>query len=218
MKRRRRLVVVRLGEGGDYRSPDLDLRARRAFLATTERLIPEAIAELKTVDAEDATAVEAWCRRRGFVAVQRVGSADWLREVARATAGGQSDHFLWTFPSEPPVMISWYPTREPEAQFDARVKRIKREVTQRLVPVTTIRVPRGTDPGRLFEWLVLYQVAGWSYADIAARHDPDEDAADDAPFVSPEAVKEAIHRLAPLVGIALRRGRRGRPKKGTPKP
>ena len=48
-------------------------------------VVPDTLAELQTVNPDDASAVQAWCTRRGFTAAPTV-RPDWLRETARRTA------------------------------------------------------------------------------------------------------------------------------------
>lgn len=203
-----------LGRGGDYRPHDMDLRARVIFLRAVERVVPEALAELRTLNVDDAFALAAWCYRRGFIAS---GPRDWLRETARVTAiylqektpddPKLLDRFQWAFHTYPsPITITWDPFTEREQDFAKRVEEIRREVARRpdLVRVRTIRSVRA------FAWLALYQVGGLTFAQIAARGDK---RARRAVFLTPEAIRDAVRRLAADVGIALRHVPRGRPKK-----
>jgi hypothetical protein len=85
---------------------------------------------------------------------------------------------------EPPHLPMWRPTLESWADYEARtrawfeatLRTYKRETKEyaasRGIHPTPQKRPRGSDDVSLhFEWLVRYQVQGWSFAKIAAHYD-----------------------------------------------
>ncbi len=216
----RRYREVRLGWGGDYIPPGGDAIGRIYFLDAVARLVPEALTDLTAVD--DDGAFDAWCARWGFIPTADA-SADWLRATARGTVQELRCGRGWfqgvvndTVDVESAVHFSWNLIDESSEDFVARVKQVREAAVRRwnLRRVPTIRLPEGTDERRPFEWLVLYQVAGWTYPQIAEHYD----AGDADELLDPKAVQMEVRRLARHLEIALRRGSPGRPRKKTPKP
>jgi hypothetical protein len=76
-------------------------------------------------------------------------------------------------------------------------------------------------PARHFVWLALYQCAGWSPERIAeayevgARRSTRRDGVLRRVHTGRQAVSEALHDTAALIGLELRRVPRGRPRKST---
>jgi hypothetical protein len=63
-------------------------------------------------------------------------------------------------------------------------------------------VKRGSDPARHLEWLVRWQCQRWTKREIA-----------DTYHATPAAVTDGIECAAQLVGVTLRKGKPGRPRK-----
>lgn len=211
---RRRYHEVKLGWGGDYIPRGGDAQGRIFFLDAVMRLVPQALTDLKAlvVDGDDA-ALDAWCARWGFIATADSG-ADWLRATARTRElrlDGRCVMVIEDTAFDAAEGFTWNLIHEPFENFVARVKQWRDATVRRLDlrRVPTIRVPEGINERRPFEWLALYQVAGWPYSKIAEHYD-DGDADD---VLEPKAVQMEVRRLAKHLEIELSHGLPGRPRK-----
>lgn len=209
----------RLGQGGEVRPQGGDLRARVWFLDAVSRLVPEALADLKSIAGDDDAAIRSWCTRWRLEA-HRSSDPHWPRLTVKRTLAylrvkdaerpSAPDKFVTVFSYwNTPETITWHPELETAEALRARVEKMIAASGTRadLLPAATIRPAAGTDPRRPFEWLALYQCGGLSYEQIAGRYENDE------PIVFRETVRMAVQELGPLVGLALRPSTRGRPKK-----
>jgi len=158
----------------------------------------------------------------------REASPRWQR-YAEQTAGGVWLEFLNPIQLKQPVfraepdcrvanppevsyemnLLAWYVERESEKMFRARAREafetwLDNFVDDRLQKATANGMTRAPEKRELdhFVWLALYQVERISASVIAV-----------ACNVSVDAVKDALERTAGLIGLAMRPGRRGRPRK-----
>lgn len=151
---------------------------------------------------------------------------DWILFAARDTLGqwqfqGPPERLSWHYPFVIAYVGNqhkfsfqprgWAPEAETRAEATARLRtEFSQYLAKYLDGVERIlsdspgwrRTPakRGSASENHFEWLVRYQVCGWSKSTLARDHHASFDTVDDA-----------LKRTAALIGIPLRPGKRGRP-------
>lgn len=126
----------------------------------------------------------------------------------------KEEHDDLVFPFHLSLRQPWVADRESWKEFEKAVRwefeksllLFREEVSARLEESSVSRAPRAPHVDNL-DWLVRYQVQGWTYAAIAAE------ASRTGPFLYPEAVKHAVSKVAAQIGLPLRRTGPGRPRK-----
>jgi hypothetical protein len=219
----------RLGIGGEYVPPGPNPYWQAQFLEAVAKRVPACVAELRKLAPQlpdvrtpggrwDAEApLRAWCEKWGFVGIKpKHGTFDWLRNVARRTAGTMRDDIklsgfvpvvaVWRGPSKVAAPGPWDPCIETETAYDARICAYKARVRQEVERQGWRRNDEKRTAEHI-EWLALYQVGSLSLAKIAERFDPDGTGSPDV-----NTVRLALPSTAALVGVALRPLPRGRPR------
>ncbi len=173
-----------------------------AYLEAVGRCVPEALRELEAIDLHDEAALMAWAERRGF-------TDPWALKAARQHArlypdcpgatGWLGAVMPWQWEPVFPPGPSWNPlSGETEAAFRRRVKAYIKAL--KATPCIA-RTPE-KDSLQPFERLALYQVGNVQLGELAENRNGDD-------ALSLSAISESLRDTARLVGLTLRRGRRG---------
>jgi hypothetical protein len=193
---------IRLG-AGDISASGPNPAAQICFLEAVALCVPQALDDLASRDATDASQLQAWARHWGF-------ADDWLRRHARTHVRLWRDHpdlrGRWSIftPSvrwEPilPAAPSWNLTKgEPEAEYHRRHKAYI--ATLKRTPGLAA-TPEKRDSGVHFEWLALHHVGRWTYKRLAERYQNTEGNPNES------AISRAVTETAALVGLTLRPAR-----------
>jgi hypothetical protein len=163
-----------------------------------------------------ADTLDGWARQwhltDDWLMQDALHTMDWWVRAPQSTARLQWHPDGWgSMVHEPePLTLSWQPTlirwdeferhaREAMSRYRAEVDAWARERGLERAPEKNAP-RRSRDPGAHFEWLIRYQVQGWTHAKIAQHYARAYDAAKR----SSPTVSRALHETAALIGLTLR--------------
>ena len=165
----------------------------------------------------------------------------WLLDVALWTlqcwiAGRELKKFVpldfLQIPPEPPRQIrfthpGWHPTSSTWPTYERKVQQAFTEaLCEYRDALRKAARDQGPQPGlkkrkldRHLEWLVLWQVGHWTYRQIAEKYGVGETKQVGTPIRTKNTgittVRDGLKSAANLIGVTLRKGKRGRPGKSS---